>query len=62
MKSVKQILIDRDDMSENEAEELIVDVREELQFAMETNDFMYAEDVMYGYLGLEMDYIFELLF
>lgn len=62
MKSVKQILIDRDDMSENEAEELIADVREELQFAIETNDFMYAEDVMYGYLGLEMDYIFELLF
>lgn len=62
MKSVKQILIDRDDMSENEAEELIADVREELQFAMETNDFMYAEDIMYGYLGLEMDYIFELLF
>jgi hypothetical protein len=62
MKSVKQILMDRDDMSENEAEELIADVREELQFAMETNDFMYAEDVMYGYLGLEMDYIFELLF
>ena len=62
MKSVKQILMDRDDMSENEAEELIANVREELQFAMETNDFMYAEDVMYGYLGLEMDYIFELLF
>lgn len=62
MKSIKQILMDRDNMSENEAEELIVDVREELQFAIETNDFMYAEDVMYGYLGLEMDYIFELLF
>lgn len=62
MKSVKQILMDRDDMSENEAEELMADVREELQFAMETNDFMYAEDVMYGYLGLEMDYIFEFLF
>ena len=62
MKSVKQILMDIDDMSENEAEELMADVREELQFAMETNDFMYAEDVMYGYLGLEMDYIFELLF
>lgn len=62
MKSVKQILMDRDDMSENEAEELIADVREELQFAMETNDFMYAEDIMYGDLGLEMDYIFELLF
>ena len=62
MKSVKQILMDRDDMSENEAEELMADVRKELQFAMETNDFMYAEDVMYGYLGLEMDYIFEFLF
>ena len=61
MKSIKQILMERDEMTEAEAEELIADVREELAFAMETNDFTYAEDIMYGDLGLEMDYIFELL-
>lgn len=61
MKSIKQILMDRDDMTAEEAEDLIADVREELAFAIETNDFAYAEDIMYGDLGLEMDYIFELL-
>lgn len=61
MKSIKRILMERDEMTEAEAEELIADVREELAFAMETNDFAYAEDIMYGDLGLEMDYIFELL-
>ena len=61
MKSVKRILMERDEMTEAEAEELIADVREELAFAMETNDFAYAEDIMYGDWGLEMDYIFELL-
>ena len=61
MKSIKQILMERDEMTEAEAEELIADVREELAFAIETNDFAYAEDIMYGDLSLEMDYIFELL-
>ena len=61
MRSIKAILIDRDGMTENEAEDLISDVREELYFAMEINDFSYAEDIMYGYLGLEMDYIFQLI-
>jgi uncharacterized protein YpuA (DUF1002 family) len=61
MKSIKQILMDRDDMTAEEAEDLIADVREELAFAIETNDLAYAEDIMYGDLGLEMDYIFELL-
>lgn len=61
MKSIKRILMERDEMTEAEAEELIADVREELVFAMEINDFAYAEDIMYGDLGLEMDYIFQLI-
>lgn len=61
MRGIKAILIDRDGMTENEAEDLISDVREELYFAMETNDFSYVEDIMYSYLGLEMDYIFQLI-
>ena len=61
MKSVKQILIDRDDMTAEEAEELIEEVREEIQFAANIGDYNMVEDIMYGDLGLEMDYIFEFL-
>ena len=61
MKSVKRILMERDGMDEFEAQDLIDEVREELNFAMENNDYELAEDIMYGDLGLEMDYIFELL-
>ena len=62
MKSVKKILMERDGMDEFEAQDLIDEVREELNFAMENNDYELAEDIMYGDLGLEMDYIFDLIF
>ena len=62
MKSVKQILMDRDDMLEEDAEDLIESVREEINFAAECGDYALAEDIMLGDLGLEMDYIFEFLF
>lgn len=59
MKSVKQILMDRDNMTAEEAEELIEEVREEIQIAASNEDYELVEDIMYGDLGLEMDYIFE---
>ena len=62
MKNVKRILMERDGMDEFEAQDLIDAVREELNFAMENNDYELAEDIMYGDLGLEMDYIFDLIF
>ena len=62
MKSVKRILMERDGMDEFEAQDLIDEVREELNFAMENNDYELAEDIRYGDLGLEMDYIFDLIF
>ena len=61
MKSIKQILIDRDDMTAKEAEDLIAEVKEEIQIAAENGDYGLVEDIMYGDLGLEMDYIFELI-
>jgi hypothetical protein len=54
--------MERDGMDEFEAQDLIDEVREELNFAMENNDYELAEDIMYGDLGLEMDYIFDLIF
>ena len=61
MKSIKQILIDRDGMTSEEADELIEEVKEEIQIAASNGDYELAEDIMLGDLGLEMDYIFELL-
>lgn len=61
MKSIKQILMDRDDMTAEEAEDLIAEVKEEIQIAAEDGDYSLVEDIMCGDLGLEMDYIFELL-
>jgi hypothetical protein len=61
MKSIKQILMDRDNMTAEDADDLIEAVREDINFAASNNDFELAEDIMYGDLGLEMDYIFELL-
>lgn len=61
MKSIKQILMDRDDMTAEEAEGLIEEVREEIQVAASSGDYELVEDIMYGDLGLEIDYIFEFL-
>ena len=61
MKNVKQILMDRDDMTAEEADELIEEVREEIQIAASNGDYELVEDIMYGDLGLEMDYIFEFI-
>lgn len=62
MKSVKQILMERDDMTENEAEELIAYVKEEIEIATADGDYELVEDIMYGDLGLEMDYIFQIVY
>lgn len=61
MRSIKEILMDRDDMTAEEADDLIAEVKEEIHFAAENFDYELVEDIMYGDLGLEMDYIFELL-
>lgn len=61
MRSIKEILMDRDGMTSEEADELIEAVREDINFAAECGDYELAEDIMLGDLGLEMDYIFELL-
>ena len=61
MRSIKEILMDRDGMTSEEADELIEEVREDINFAASNGDYELAEDIMLGDLGLEMDYIFELL-
>jgi len=56
MNRVVRILMERDDMTENEANELLNEVRDMI---FENSDS--AEDIVYEELGLEMDYIFDIL-
>jgi len=61
MKTIKEILIERDGMSEAAADELIAEAREALQVAIEEGDFFEAENVCEDYFGLEPDYLMELM-
>lgn len=54
---VVRILMERDGMTREEAEETLEEVREMLTFA----DPWEAEDIIADELGLEMDYIFDIL-
>ena len=53
--SIKQILMRRDGMSADEAEEFIQEAREAVAEGQD------PEEVCYDYFGLEPDYIWELL-
>lgn len=57
MNKVVEILIKRDGMTKTEAEELVSEVREELL----SRDPIEADDIIIDYLGLEPDYIMDIL-
>ena len=59
---VVEILMRRDDMTQQEAEHLLNRVREEINDVIEDGDPAAVEDIMYTELGLEMDYIFDILY
>ncbi len=61
MESIKQVLIRRDNMSSQDADNLIADAREALQEYLENSDQESAENICEEYFGLEPDYITELL-
>ena len=61
MKSIKEILVTRDGLSEVEAEDLILDAKEALQNYLQDGEMNYAEEVCMEFFGLEPDYIDELL-
>jgi hypothetical protein len=61
MESIKEVLMRRDKMSEEEAEDLISEARETLQSYLDEGDISSAEDICAEYFGLEQDYIEELI-
>lgn len=62
MNRIIRILMNRDGMTESEAKSYYEEVREEFNDAVEKGDYELAEDIMASDLGLEPDYIFDMVF
>lgn len=58
---VVQILMDRDDLTEAEATRLVEDTRSELEDAMYGTSLTDVEDIIMLNLGLEPDYLFDII-
>jgi hypothetical protein len=58
---IKTIIMRRDGMTSQEADELIAEAREDFNERIENGDFS-AEDICEEYFGLEPDYLDEFLF
>lgn len=62
MRNVKQILIERDGMTEQEADALIADYKRDFQQVLDDGgDYEEACMLMEDYFGLEPDYIEEFI-
>ena len=62
MKRIVDILMKRDHVTKEEAENILKNVREEIQEVISIGgDYTEVEDIVMSELGLEMDYIDELL-
>ena len=61
MEKVVRILMRRDDMTREEATELVKDTMGEVMSAIEAGDFSLAEEIFEGDLGLEPDYLMLML-
>lgn len=61
METIKEVLMERDGISEEEAEELIREAKEALGEYIENGDLESADNVCEEFFGLEPDYLFELM-
>ncbi|MFA5300906.1 MAG: hypothetical protein WC389_22165 [Lutibacter sp.] len=56
MEKIIKILMERDELTRKEAIELIAETKREM-----LNNMDEAEDIFLEYLGLEIDYIFDIM-
>lgn len=61
MMTIRQILMSRDHLTADEADERISQARDDLRGRIATGDLLGAEDVCLDHFGLEADYLDELL-
>jgi hypothetical protein len=59
--SIRSILMTRDGMTADEADNLINEAREQLQEYLLNGEMHNAEDICSEFFGLEPDYLFELM-
>lgn len=58
MKTIKEVLMERDGLSESDAEDCIASAKEDL---INIQDFDEYENFCYDHFGLEPDYMAELM-
>lgn len=58
MNRVVKILMERDELTEQEAIDLVNECREEI---LTSGNIWEAEDIIADYLGLELDYIMDII-
>ncbi len=61
METLKQVLMRRDGISSEHADELIQEAREQLQEYLDDGDFCAAEYICEEMFGLEPDYLMDLM-
>ena len=62
MNKIIKILMERDGISREEAKELYLDCKSEMESAIDEGRYSEAEDILADYLGLEIDYAIYILF
>lgn len=61
LNKIIKILMNRDDMTKEEATEVVMDTKKMVESAIRSGDYTAAEDIFQEELGLEIDYIVNLL-
>ena len=61
MSRIKKVLMKRDGMTSEEADNLIDEAKEALQNYLDGGDSFGAENVCEEFFGLEPDYLYELI-
>ena len=61
MSELKRVLMERDGISESEADSLIQEASSAFYEYLDNGDLMEAEDVLSDFFGLEPDYIMDIM-
>lgn len=61
LKSIKQVLMERDKISSEEADDIINDLKERVREIAEDGCYSQLEDFMMEEVGLEPDYLDEIM-
>jgi TPP-dependent pyruvate/acetoin dehydrogenase alpha subunit len=63
MKSLKEVLIERDGITERQAQEIWDDLKEQIDNAISDGEgYDYIQDILMDEVGLEPDYLDEFLY